>query len=381
MQNNFPFVLETNLLLTEYLQFKKYEDKDVNFKMTGNYINKDTEINEKGKIYRMNENEIKKSGKFINEYTIETPRNKLRFFPTVGVIVFNEGITLSYAERIDKTKEIELFKPIAYLSDKEHKRSFILYYDPKINDEKENKISRGPIIVHGGLTSAFYEFKLEGTGKIIKSIALWLARIEERFFDEEKLKIPHIIGKKIGEKKFDQWNNDQILTYTILILDVSGSMTNYYLDLINMTNQIIKLQKEKKEPNENEGVIILFGDNANEIRKGKFINIKDLELNDIYNANVGGGTNFYNAFNKAQKYLNIDEKFTSRKVLFLTDGQDTSDITDLCKNIKECGFKISFFGLGNTYKFNNLEKFKPNYLLISNNFEKIKHYIIKNSTI
>ena len=159
-------------------------------------------------------------------------------------------------------------------------------------------------------------------------------------------------------------------------------MNNYYLDLIDMTNQIINLQKEKKEPNENEGVIILFGTEANIIRNGKFINIKDLELNDIYNANVGGGTNFYNAFNKAQKYLNIDEKFTSRKVLFLTDGEDNiSDITDLCKKIKDCGFKISFFGLGNTYMFNNLEKYKPNYLLISNNFEKIKHYIIKNSTI
>ena len=108
-------------MITEYLQFKKYEDKDVNFKMIGNYINKDTEINEKGKIYRMNDNEIKKSGKFVNEYIIETPGNKIRFFPTVGVIVFNEVITLFYAERRDKTKDIELFKPVAYLSDKEFK--------------------------------------------------------------------------------------------------------------------------------------------------------------------------------------------------------------------------------------------------------------------
>lgn len=152
--DNFPFVLEANLLLEKYLEFEKYEEKDVNFTMQGNYIrNKDTqEI-----ICRMNDNDIKKSGKFINGDYIESPGNSTRFFPTVGVLKFFEGITLSYAEKKDKNKEIELFKPIAYLSDKNNERPFILYYDPKINEDK-NKISRGPIVVHGGLTSAFYEF-------------------------------------------------------------------------------------------------------------------------------------------------------------------------------------------------------------------------------
>ena len=40
----------------------------------------------------------------------------------------------------------------------------------------------------------------EWTGKIIKSIAICLARIEERYYDEKKLII--LIGKKISEKKF-----------------------------------------------------------------------------------------------------------------------------------------------------------------------------------
>ena len=190
--------------------------------------------------------------------------------------------------------------------------------------------------------------------------------------NEKKLIIPHINGEKKGEK-FDEWNNDQILTYTILILDVSGSMQSYYFDLIDMTNQIINIQKDKKEPNLNEGAIILFGSEAKLIRKGKFIDEKNLELNDIYDANVGGNTNFYNAFNEAKNYLKIDEKFTSRKVIFLTDGEDPhSDIALLCKDIKESGFKIYFIGLGNTYSFNNLEKFHPNYMLISNNFNEIK---------
>ena len=38
------------------------------------------------------------------------------------------------------------------------------------------------------------------SGKIIKSIAICLARIEERYYDEKKLII--LIGKKISEKKF-----------------------------------------------------------------------------------------------------------------------------------------------------------------------------------
>ena len=40
-----------------------------------------------------------------------------------------------------------------------YKKSFSPY-DPKI---KEEGPSRGPIVVHGGFTSAFYEFNKEGT--------------------------------------------------------------------------------------------------------------------------------------------------------------------------------------------------------------------------
>ena len=377
--DNFPFVLETNLLLTKYLDFKKYEKVDVNFEMKGNYIrNKNSD----GIIYRMNENE-KLNAKFDNKTTIETPRKRKRYFPAIGVFKFYEGITLSYAEKIKKENEIELFKPIAYLSDMENLRPFILYYDPKVSEDK-NQISRGPIVIHGGLTSAFYEYDYDGTGSIIKSIALWLSRIEERIEDRNKFLIPHINRREISEKiKFDQWNNDKILTYTILILDISGSMKNYYFDLIDMTNQIINIQKEKKEPNENEGVIIFFDDEAKVIvEKKKFKNIEDLKLTDIYNSISQGGTNFKNAFEKAKEFIKIDEKFTSRKVLFLTDGQDSySDITSLCEDFKNCGFKIYFIGLGNTYSFNNLDKFPHNYKIISNDFEEIKQYIIKNSTI
>ena len=143
-------------------------------------------------------------------------------------------------------------------------------------------------------------------------------------------------------------------------------------------NLFINIQKNKKEQNENKGVIIIFGNKASKIRNGKYKDeIKDLELTDINNGDVGGGTNLENAFLEAQKYLYIDDKFTSRKLLFLTDGNDDSNIKNLCKEIKDCGFKIYFIGLGNTYNFYNLTKFPHNYCIITENFEEIKQYIKK----
>ena len=138
-----------------------------------------------------------------------------------------------------------------------------------------------------------------------------------------------------------------------MIISKNNNDFNLHVKVVNYLGSFITQNKEYID------LIIYFSTKALNI----FVpnNSNNVTLNDIHKANVGGGTNFYNAFDEAQKYLDIGEKFTSRKVLFLTDGQDTSDITDLCKNIKECGFKISFFGLRNTYNFcgltNNIEEF------------------------
>lgn len=87
---------------------------------------------------------------------------------------FSEGITLSYAEKIDRSKEdYILFTPFTYLSDPDNKRPFILYYDPKV------KTGQGPIVVYGGFSSAFYDFNEDWTGRIVISIVCWLIRKEE----------------------------------------------------------------------------------------------------------------------------------------------------------------------------------------------------------
>ena len=80
---------------------------------------------------------------------------------------------LSYASTFDDSENYCPFTPFAFTSDPEHKRPFILYYDPKVETGK------GPIVIHGGFTSAFYDFEQDGTGKLVISIACWLTRREE----------------------------------------------------------------------------------------------------------------------------------------------------------------------------------------------------------
>ena len=102
--------------------------------------------------------------------------------------------------------------------------------------------------------------------------------------------------------------------YSILILDVSGSMIGYYQSLINMANNIIKKQQVNQE---NEGVVIFFGSNAKATINGKY---RLLNTGDINLAGVGRGTNFYCAFQEAKKYIYNKSNFSNKRILFLTDG-------------------------------------------------------------
>ena len=129
--------------------------------MTGNYNNTNAQeryIYEKGK-------QKSKNGFFTPEHFLEPPgKAKERLSLRIGLNKFSEGITLSYAETSDGSENYTPFEPFAYLTNPEKKRPFILYYDPKI---KEKGFSRGPIVVHGGFTSAFYDFKEDGTGRFV----------------------------------------------------------------------------------------------------------------------------------------------------------------------------------------------------------------------
>ena len=344
--DNEPFVLEANLLLNEYL---KLEEGKINFNMKGNYNNK----NEKDRFIFEKGIQKSKNGYFQPEHYIESPGEAERLSLRRGLNRFSEGITLSYAETFDKSENYFPFKPFAYLTDPINKRPFILYYDPKI---KKGKISRGPIVLHGGFTSAFYDFQQDGTGRLVISIACWLIRKEEYFMDMRKgiiRSIPRIQYPNKGfiTFTFNKWikveNNN---TFSILILDVSGSMERYYSSLINMANNII-LQQQKNE--ENKGVIIFFGTTAKTIVNGKY---RLLNINDIKLSNVGVGTNFYLAFKEAEKYIYNKIHFSNKRILFLTDGlSDSSEISQICHRMKKNKFIINIIGFDN-YQ-NNIFRF------------------------
>jgi len=171
-----------------------------------------------------------------------------------GLMEFCVVRTLSYAECENGSEDYSPFTVFAYLSDTSKERPFILYYDPKMKDKE---INQGPIVVHEGYTSAFYDFSYDGTGRLVTSIACWLVRYEERNLkqilnnmDIEMVKDVPAIPKPnyTGEKftKFININNSNNANYSILILDVSGSMIPYYKSLINMANNIINNQLKNK---------------------------------------------------------------------------------------------------------------------------------------
>ena len=156
--------------------------------------------------------------------------------------------------------------------------------------------------------------------------------------------------------------------FSILILDVSGSMSGRYNDLFKMANEIITNQMINKE---NEGVVILFGSRAKAIINGKYRLIDTKEISD---SNVGGGTDFYQAFIEAEKYIYNKNKFINKRILFLTDGQSSSSqLRPICNKMISENFKINIVGFGNSKCFERLRQFSsPNCFYTSKNFQEIQ---------
>jgi len=378
--DNEPFVLEANLLLNEYLNFEETKNGKANFKMGGNYI-RNRSIDSNIYVEGSRKNCNGKIGTFSNIDFLSSPGTKQRYSLRIGIEKFFEGETLSYAKKIDVKSNYEPFTPFAYLTDQTEEKPFILYYDPKI---KEEGPSRGPIVVHGGFTSAFYEFNNEGTGKLVISIACWLIRVEEHFYDKFIKKdfieryVP-AIKQSQSNIIFDKWIN-KLSTYTIFILDVSGSMRNKYNSLVEMTNNIIKSQKEKED---NEGVIIFFSDSSKTVREGKYsqlynqlLDIKELEQNGL-----GGGTNFLSGFKEAERHIYGKEEFISKRVIFLTDGECSQyeKIKEICHKMHNNNFKLIFLGFDQNLntRFHQLKNLPHDYMTINKTFKEIEDIIYK----
>lgn len=353
--DNEPFTFEANLLLSKYLKFDEINKEDANFKMGGNYVRK-SGIDPN--IY-VRKDSGSKNASFASTNLLPLPGNKntKRLSLRVGIEFFNEGITLSYAKTKDNSNNYEPFIPIAYLTDKKKEKVFILYYDPIIDPLK--KYNRGPIVVHGGFTSAFYEFTNKGTGQLIISIACWLGRIEEvLYYTLEKegyeFFVPKI-NKSITNELYKDWYKMKSI-FSILILDVSQSMEDHYNSLIETTNKILKVQKDNEE---SEIVLIFFGKNAKEFKKSK--NEFEVKIEDIYEINAGD-TKYNEAFKLAKgsaERMIISKEFIFTRLLFFTDGDnyDTSEKKEenkvIIKEFKEMNFKLHFFGFEAKIIFQN----------------------------
>ena len=404
--DNYPWVLEANLLLKEYLKLEEGNNK---FEMKGSYnkepeskdtneppkpLDKKKMCNKKPKkpeskdpneppksvepvdrlIYEKGYN-TNKNGFFEPDHFLKCPgKADKRLSLRIGLIKFSEGRTLSYAETNDNSEDYSPFTPFAYLTDPTKKRPFILYYDPKIETK------RGPIVLHGGFTSAFYDFEEEGTGRLVISIACWLMRKEELAVNiaegNEKV-IPHIPIPEDKNVVFDKWIKKNM--FSILILDVSGSMKNYYKRLFDITNEIIKNQKKNEE---NEGVVILFGKYAKAIIKGKY-RLLDYDKDIIELPGIASDTNFFEAFTEAEKYIYNKNTFMKKMILFLTDGiSDSSKLGPICDKMIKENFQINIigfennrksFGKKNTSSFKHLEQFaSKNCFFTSDDFKEIE---------
>ena len=247
----------------------------------------------------------------------------------------------------------------------------------------------GDIIIDCGYTKAFINMSTEdiATWRYIQNIAGFLARPEAHMIydDGETAKNyrPNGINFNIDyyklytklqyyDGRMKKFSNESM--FSIMILDVSGSMEGYYNDLIDMANQIITNQMKNSK---NQGIIIFFANNSKTIINKYY---RPLYINDIDNANVGKGTNFKKGFDEAYQYLDYGYNFNLKRVLFLTDGEDYNyyQIGNTCERMKSLGYKIYIIGFGNCSTFQDLKPYASEGCFNTNNlFEQVKEICIQ----
>ena len=247
--------------------------------------------------------------------------------------------------------------------------------------------TEGDIFIDCGYTKLFDKMSTEdiATWRYVQNIAGFLARPEAHLIydDGETAKNYRPNGINFNINYSNLYRNLQNYygylrksqtTFSILILDVSGSMSSYYSRLIDLANEIIDNQKQNPK---NEGVVIFFGTHAKTIINKYY---RTLNENDIEDSNVGGGTNFYKGFNEASNFLEYGRKFESRRVLFLTDGEDDeySKIRSICDRMKQLKYKINIIGFGDGSLFQNLREFASEGCFNTRDlFEQVKEVCIK----
>lgn len=210
-------------------------------------------------------------------------------------------------------------------------------------------LAPGPIVLHGGFTSAFYEFGDDqlGTGRLIISVACWLTRIEDRLYKAKRISksiqttIPKLSGSYQVTGSFSFWRSSHStsgLRHSILILDGSGSMEDYYSQLLNSANKYINIQKSRG------GLIsvIAFSDIASILFEREN---RNLYSNEGYR---GRNTNYLDALKCAITVASSNPSGYNCRILFFTDGEPNSEnYSNELSRLRFMDVQIDAIGFGN----------------------------------
>ncbi|KAA6374901.1 MAG: hypothetical protein EZS28_029573, partial [Streblomastix strix] len=351
--DNHPYNFEANYLLEKHLNFNHKERSGSSIiRLGGNYRGKN-------KI-QVAPNEVASIGSFNPILHLDAPGPaKQRFTLRPGLIKFSEGNTISYAvndkdQPLTTAEQLWPFTPFAWTSeDVSPPRPFILFFDPIIPPESEASYcsenieeatpSPGPIVLHGGFTSAFSEFgeDQKGMGRLVVSISCWLTRFEERFYAAKKsgsqlLATTHVLTKHYSTPPFAGWRPKPVtsrLRHSILALDSSGSMRGApYDQLIIASNQYIDIQTKSG------GIISVFT-HSHEVKTIYEQGNRQLGPKEGFK---GGGNNFGLAIRNAIEIARKNPPQYECRLLFFTDGYQSGDYRmDILNKLARRGGKVS----------------------------------------
>ncbi|KAA6402261.1 MAG: hypothetical protein EZS28_002207, partial [Streblomastix strix] len=351
--DNHPYNFEANYLLKNHFIFSHGGRRGVSaVRLGGNYLGK--------KQIVVAPTEAALQGHFNPILHLDAPgpaKQRLTLRP--GLIKFSEGNTISFAvddkdQPLTTAEQLWPFTPFAWTSENvTPPHPFILFYDPKIPPESQAQYcsetckgaipSPGPIVLHGGFTSAFSEFGQDqtGMGRLVVSISCWLTRFEERLYASKLngsllLTTSPALTKRYSTPTFAGWRSRHRPRHSILILDGSGSMGgNPYSKLIVASNQYISTQSQ------NGGTIsvISFSGSANMIFERQNRKLGPME------GYKGGGTNFQTALQTAIPLVQRNPPQYECRILFFTDGNG-NDATTQCNQLAAMKVKIDVVGFG-----------------------------------
>jgi hypothetical protein len=267
-----------------------------------------------------------------------------------GLVKFYEGNTISYATNDDgfpikDDSDLWPFKPFAFTSEETiPSRPFIVFHDSTITSD--NLECPGPVVIHGGFTSAFSEFnddETRGTGRLIISIACWMVRLEERCYllrtlgHEIPKSVPCLTGDYSVKESFTGFHQKTptiVPRHSILCLDKSGSMSGHFAQLARGANDYINVQRNRG------GIlsIIQFNGNASTIYEQNTANISETDY-------ASRGTNFAPPLRIALQFINRNPPLYECRILFFTDGQAGIPNQELAQ-IRRLGVRMDVIGYG-----------------------------------